>query len=337
MNTSKILRGMPSSFPAEIRESNSPLYLMMNLETGCPLRCLKCAQPGQGRQTGKPLTLAQREEFIETAAQCGVKALIIIGAGEPSTPQNFTRFVRPVIESAHRHGLLTVMFTTALGINREQAVFYRDNGVTIVVSLDSLLPEQYKKLTGNGNLARVLQNIAVLREVYEETIRDESGVRTVRLGVNCTIQRPNEGELGQIRAFAGDDMLFVANAPMPAGRFAIYANWDETVGDANLDRFNQLARELSDTGGHSSLAEGACSYFNRGITVDVDGQHLSCGYAAASAEFLNNVEEPTVETMMAHYHRVRGGYQEWCQSIGRQPSCPLRDPDYQEFLLRLRR
>ncbi len=328
---------MPASFPASVRESDRPLYLMMNLETGCPLRCLKCAQPGQGRQVGTPLTLAKRERIIEVAAQCGVKALVIIGAGEPSTPQNFSAFVRPVIETAHRHSLLTVMFTTALGINREQAIFYRDHGVTIVVSLDSLLPETYRKLTGNGNLAHTLQNIAVLREVYHNTAREEGGVRTVRLGINCTIQRPNVGELEQIREFSNSDMLFVANAPMPAGRFAVYANWDETVGDANLDRFNKLAREMSDTGGHSSIAEGACSYFNRGITVDVDGQFLSCGYAAASAEFLGNIEEPTLEAMMDHYHRVRGGYHAWCQSAGRQPSCPLRDPDYQGFLLHLRR
>jgi len=58
------------------------------------------------------------------------------------------------------------MFTTALGINKEQAEFYRDHDVTIFVSLDSLDPDTYKRLTGTGDLAKTLENIQLLRDIY---------------------------------------------------------------------------------------------------------------------------------------------------------------------------
>jgi len=283
---------------------------------------------------GQSLSLAERVDVIAAVARLGVKALVIIGAGEPSTPYNFRQFVRPIIEAAYTHGLTTVMFTTAIGIDRVQAEFYRDHDVTIVVSLDSLNPETYRTLTGGvGNLSRILNNIAVLREVYRGSIRQQrNGNTLVRLGINVTIQRPNQGELGQIRAFTGDDMLFVCNIPMPAGRFAVYTSWEETVGDENLEHFAELAREQSDTGSHSSVVSGACGYFSRGIAVDIDGQLLSCAYASASAESLANVRDLSDTDLLAHYHRVRSAFSAWQQRIARRSSCPLRDPDFQGFL-----
>ena len=335
----KVLRGMPEFF--EMREGKEqmetdkhPDYLMMNLETNCSYGCDKCALAELNRGKGPSLSLEERKFFLEVANNAGVKELVIIGDGEPTLLKNFTKIIKPLFEFAHEKGMGTVMFTTAVGIDKKQAEFYRDHDITVFVSLDSLNPDVYRKLTKTGDLNRVLKNIQILRDVYKDTPEIlPDGRKLIRLAINVTIQKGNVNELEKIKEFAGDDMQFIVNAPMPQGKFRIYKNWEEFVGDGNLEKFKQLASEKSETGSHSSVAEGACSYFNRGISVDSDGQLLTCGYASESAHHLGNVREGiTPEKLIEHYQEMRKKYMEWCQKIGRKPSCPLRDDDYENYI-----
>src|SRR3989338_4331010 len=134
MKSTKILKGMPeflnlSRDQTMPSDNESPLYLMMNLETACPLSCKKCALPGRNRPMGKPLSLDERQRVLDAAASINIKELVIIGAGEPSAFNNFTSLTRPVIQSAFQKVFGTIMFTTALDINQEQAAFYRDHDV----------------------------------------------------------------------------------------------------------------------------------------------------------------------------------------------------------------
>ncbi len=344
----KILANMPEDLEMKVeafrrslyrdRQSDAPLYLMMNLETGCPLRCAKCALPGRLRAMGDPLSIEERRHVIDMAATMGALALVIIGAGEPSVPTNFRKLVQPVVEYAWSRGLGSVIFTTALGLDLEQVKFYLFHDTTIFVSLDSLNPKTYWRLTGGGNPAHVLDNVRRLRETYNHNYphlpSPIDGRRRVRLGLNVTIQNGNMDELEDLRRFAGDDMFFVANVPMPQGNLRSYANWNELVGD-NLEKFRKLAREMSETGSHTSVAaEGVCSYFLRGVAVDCDGELVSCGYAAETAHGLN-VRSMSSEALLAHYHGTRAKYFTWCEKIGRTPSCPIRDENYEEFVASL--
>lgn len=336
----KILRGMPEYLEMQENRENldvdtHPQYIMMNLETTCSFSCPKCAQPGKNREMGKPLSLGDRKNILTVAASAGARELVIIGAGEPSTPKNFKDTVRPTIEAAHKSGMGTILFTTALGIDKAQAEFYREHDVTIFISLDSLRPDVYRKLTGTGNLSRTLENIKILRQVYSDTSEiSPDGRKIVRLAINVTVQKDNATELDELKKFAGDDMQFIANVPMPEGKLRSYKDYQELVGGAHgLEELRRLASERSDTGSHSSVAEGTCSYFNRGISIDSDGQLLTCGYASDSAHHLGNVTGGiTRESLLGHYQRMRGKYIEWCRSINRKPSCPLRDDDYEQYI-----
>jgi len=283
---------------------------------------------------GPPLSLDERKDVLDMAAGIGVKELVIIGAGEPTSPKNFENIIRPVLEATHEKGMGTIMFTTAFGITKEQAEFYRDHDVTVFVSLDSLNPDTYKKLTGTGDLSKILENIQILRDVYKDTQEDlPDGRKLIRLAINVTIQRDNVDELDKIKEFSGDDMQFIANVPMPEGKLRIYRSWAELVSNGDLETFKRLAAEKSETGSHSSVAEGTCSYFNRGISIDSDGQFLTCGYASESAHYLGNVREGiTPQKLLEHYQKMRKKYLEWCQKIGRKPSCPLRDEDYEDYI-----
>ncbi|MGD0576557.1 MAG: radical SAM protein [Candidatus Staskawiczbacteria bacterium] len=337
----KILKGMPEYFEldaeTEIEPDSGPQYVMMNLETDCPYRCLKCAEPGADRKMGEPLTLVERRDILRKMKKIGVKELVIVGAGEPSTGKNFKNLVAPVIESASENGMGTVLFTTGFGINRAQAEFYRDHDTTVFISLDSLDPKTYKYLTGGkGNLKKVLENIKVLRETYkdaQQTLPD--GRRLIRLGINATVQKENIGELDKIKEFAGDDMIFIANEIMPQGkgRELVQISGLGDKENETMEELKRLAAEKSETGGHSSLADGMCSYFNRGVTVDTDGELLSCAYASETAHHYGNVRDGfSPKDFLQHYQERRGGYEEWCKKIGRMPTCPVRDTLYQDFV-----
>lgn len=153
----------------EAAEGKAGFYAQINLDTGCSYNCPKCAladcpaakcshkdrqdlpiisSPSEKSETSEPIEQAEIDRLIKQLAELGTKTLVIIGYGEPS--ENFddetTKFpdykhrIKPVIETAHESGLKTILFTNASNINEEQAIFYRDHGVSLFVSLDSLDP-----------------------------------------------------------------------------------------------------------------------------------------------------------------------------------------------------
>jgi len=68
----------------------------------------------------------------------------------------------------------------------------------------------------------------------------------------------------------------------------------------------------------------------------VDGQLLSCGYASETAHSLGTIDDsPTLSELKEHYRDIRARYRQFTEDIGKTPSCPLRDEDYQGFLDKL--
>jgi len=328
----KILKGLPGYFQLTGGFSPArPLYLMLNLETPCRYSCLKCALPGCGcgRVMGPPLSLTERKRVIQIAQKTGVKALVIIGAGEPTDKHGFP-IVRPVVECAAELGMTTILFTTLYGLTGQQADFFKKHDVSLYVSLDSLDSGVYRKLTGSGRLERILPRIELLRRLYKP---ETAGADTiVRLGINTTVNVQNYGELERIRAFAGDDMHYVANYPIRRGRFAQSRIWQELVG-YRYEEIKRRAHDLSETGGPTSVAEGVCSYFFRGVSVEIDGQLLVCGYAGETGDCFGNVRQwGGVEDLLRHWRRIQGSYSDFVESCGRSSPCPLRDEVYPRLL-----
>jgi len=330
---SKILCGMPGYYEQYGVSADQPLYLMMNLETSCSMRCPKCALPGRARcGVGRALDLSERQRLLGLAAQAGFKALVIIGAGEPS--ENFPLMQR-IVGKASELGLDTILFSTAAKLDAEQAEFYATHRTTLIVSLDSMDPVNYCLLTGNGNLTKTLANIVLLRKAYAAHQDDDS---VLRLGINTTVVRQNVHELADIKRFASDDMLFVANAPIRRGKFAPENIWRLYIGsDEDYEALVRLTAQASDTGSHSSTFRGVCGYFSRGVALDVDGTILSCGYASETAGTLGQSQDLIQSQDLLELNRsVQSRFRSFCRQTGRVPSCPLRDPEVEEFIRNMR-
>ncbi|MDO8524409.1 MAG: radical SAM protein [bacterium] len=322
----KILQGSPKFFKLQGVKKDTPLYLMLNLESGCSYKCVKCALPGYRCNMKDSLTLAQRQRIMSLAHEIGIKSLVVIGRGEPT---EYFSLMKPIIETANTYGFVTIMFTNASNLDREQAKFYQSHNVSLIVSLDSINKKTYKELTGNGDLIRVLKNIELLRSAYRKQ-KD-----FVRLGINVTVTKQNQHELDAIKEFAGDDIFFVANPPIKIGKLQNPSAWKELVGNT-YEELNKVAKEKSETSGQSSLEGGICSYFYRGISVDVDGALLSCGYATESS-FLGDATNATAEELLKHYHRIRKGFKNFLSEIKQESiPCPLRSDLYHLFLEELR-
>src|SRR3989339_314252 len=300
------------------------IYLMMNFPTSCSLRCRKCALAGKGREMGETLSGEERVMIIKKAVEAGCRTMAVIGEGEPT--ENFGVMAEG-INAAHEAGMTTIMFTTGIALDREQANFYCDHGVSLYISLDSLQPRVYQYLTGNGNLDRVLTNLTVLRAVYAaHPSQPIAGRRLVRLGINTTVSEKNITELPAIRAFANEDIQVVVNPPMRRGRLTGTKQWNRFVADNDeQERLTEAARMASDTGGHTSVANGVCSYFAHGVSVDVDGAFVTCGYAGETGAKLPNATAATADYFRAVNARIRATYTALTDYLGHAPSCPVRD------------
>lgn len=363
MEKSRILRGMPEYYEAAEEKERQPekdiRYAMLNLPASCVLSCEKCARSEAREQLGRektpPLTLTEQTRFLDLANEIGAQELVIIGEGEPTQANNWQKLYEPIIEEAHAKGMGTVMFTTAFFMTRKQAEFCHDHNVTIIVSLDSLDNANYYDMYGldkwdKGGIQErsakefirqpadhLKKKMVMLAEVYADSDKTLPNGRTItRLGLDTTIQNKNVGELGALREFAHQyGIYFVANHLMPEGRAGKYKNWNELVGsEENLARHKKLAAQMSDSGGHSSsIRGGACNYFGDGIACSATGELQTCGYASATAHQSENIRDiKSADELRWVVERNRRAYQLWCQAINRQPSCPLRDPDYAGFI-----
>jgi MoaA/NifB/PqqE/SkfB family radical SAM enzyme len=333
----KLLKGRPDYFILKNEGLNreKPLYLLLNLETGCSYRCPKCALSGERKKDrNTALSLEQRNSIISTAKEIGVKSLVIAGLGEPT--EHFP-MVRNIIESAHQQALTTILFSTLNGLTVQTAEFLRDHDVSVILSLDSLDTKNYRKLTGNGDLEKVLGNVDLLRQIYRGSVSMLEDKTLVRLGINTTIVEWNKEELDAISKFAGEDMQFIVNPPMKRGRFLREALWKNLIGDS-YEELSRLAKERSETGGNSTISDGVCGYFGRGINADTDGELMSCVYAGESVDVIQrNALEMSGNQLLDFYREIRSKYHAFTEKLGYVPPCPVRHPAFSDYLKSLRK
>lgn len=340
-STGKLLVGLPEYHHLHGSDGDRPLYLMLNLPTTCKFRCLKCALSCTQIKHGPLLTSEEQSAIIRAGAAAGLRTLVIIGNGEPT--EN-VETIRGVIDVAHEQKMGTIMFSTLNDLDRQQANYFAAHDVSVIVSLDSLDQKMYRRLTGTGDLVRTLEHAQLLRSVYaahDSNQKTLGGKKLVRLGVNTTVSTQNVAELSTIRSFCGDDVAYYANPPMRRGRLTGETQWTRLVPigskgstrvDTEYETLKAEAERFSDTGGHSSIIGGVCGYFALGVSIDVDGEVLTCGYAGETAGRIGNACGATPEQLLGWNKLVRDGFARFSKEIGRLPSCPIRDPAFPKFV-----
>jgi cyclic pyranopterin phosphate synthase len=219
-------------------------YLRVSVTDRCDLRCVYC-MPERMRFLPKDelLTFEELQRLCGAFVDLGVTKLRLTG-GEPLGRKGFMGLVAGL--SAHLgRGLEELSLTTNGTRLAEHAEALAGHGVRrINVSLDTLDPERFARLTRGGDLARVLAGLDAARGAG------------VRIKINAVaLKDENEAELPDLIAWAhghGFDVALIETMPLgevEADRTHQFVPLDQVR--ETLSSFWRLTPLADDTGGPS--------------------------------------------------------------------------------------
>ena len=133
-------------------------YLRISVTDRCNLRCVYC-MPEEGVQLMKHediLTLEEIYQVVEAAALIGIRKVRLTG-GEPLVRLGLVELIRKINSLPQ---INDISLTTNGVLLKEMAADLKEAGLKRVnISLDSMVPKRFHKITRNGHLNRVLQGI----------------------------------------------------------------------------------------------------------------------------------------------------------------------------------
>jgi cyclic pyranopterin phosphate synthase len=259
-------------------------YVRISVTDRCDFRCVYCM--------GEDMTFLPRAEILtleeiawlgRAFTELGVDKIRITG-GEPLVRRN-------VLWLFEQLGQLPGLRELVLTTNGSQLARYahdlRDAGVRrINISLDSLQPERFTRLTRVGDLNRVLQGIDAAQEAGFERIKLNSVI----------LKNRNHDEVADLVLFAIDrglDISFIEEMPLGVigdhDRAEVYYSSDELLD--NLQQIFELFPTNENSGGPSRYyritgtdtrvglisphSHNFCDSCNR-VRITAQGQLLLC-------------------------------------------------------------
>jgi cyclic pyranopterin phosphate synthase len=185
-------------------------YLRISVTDRCNYRCTYCI-PHDGAAHVTRADVLSFEEIVALArafVALGVRRLRLTG-GEPTVRRDLPALARMLRALP---GVDELSLSTNGHLLPELAAPLRDAGVDrLNVSIDTLDAEKFARITGRGELARVLAGIEAARA---------AGFASVKLNT-VAVKGFNDGELGAMCAYAWERGLvprFIEQMPMAAGQ-----------------------------------------------------------------------------------------------------------------------
>lgn len=175
---------IPTNVPAkkELQDAfgRSIKYVRLSVTDRCNMRCFYCLPKGfKNFEIPKNwLTFDEIEQVIRAFTQLGVSRVRLTG-GEPLVRKNLPDLIQRLTAL---EGLDDLSLSTNAALLTRDAEAIKQAGVgRINVSLDSLQPERFKKITGNGRLSAVLAGLEAAKVAHLAPIK----INTVAMkGVN---------------------------------------------------------------------------------------------------------------------------------------------------------
>lgn len=266
-------------------------YLRLSVTDRCNLRCTYC-MPAEGVPLLSHRDILSYEEFLrvaEAAVSLGIEKIRVTG-GEPLVRKGIVPFLARL---ARLPGLKHLALTTNGLLLADKAAELREAGVRgLNISLDSLVPATYARVTRGGELGRVLAaieaatragfriklNMVVMRGVNLEEVADFAALTLERpWAVRFIEYMPVVREEGwQVLSVPGAEVLARIAAryrltPHDGGEFAGPAK------DFRIDGAAGTIGVITPLYGHF------CANCNR-IRVQSDGTARSCLFSAAELD-----------------------------------------------------
>lgn len=281
-------------------------YLRLSVTELCNLRCRYC-MPEDGickKDHEEMLTEDEMIAAVETAASLGVTKVRITG-GEPLVKKNIVSICR---RAAAVPGIEDVGITTNGIALSELAKPLKEAGVNrINISLDTLDPEKYHRITRIGHLDQALAGIHAALDAGFEHVK----INAILIGGF------NDDEIVALTDLTKKypvDVRFIELMPMyDGGDFGPEAYLPNTVvldhlpdavpqeADGSVARLYRLPGALGNVGLISPVSNKFCSQCNR-IRLTADGKLKPCLHSAE--EF--NIKGLDREQMLRQFQRAIG-------------------------------
>ncbi len=187
-------------------------YLRISVTDRCNLRCTYC-MPECGVEMMSHDKVVRFEEIVEVvkaAVSIGISKFRITG-GEPLVRKGIVTLVRMIRKEPGVKEL--VMTTNGILLDKFAQELAEAGMGRVNVSLDTMDPQEYKKITRVGSLEQVIRGLEAA---------EKYGLTPIKL--NCVIQySSNEKHAREVRAFAeekGYKVQFIHQMNLEAGEFS---------------------------------------------------------------------------------------------------------------------
>jgi len=185
--------------------------LRISVTDRCNLRCTYC-MPAEGiklKTHADILSYNEITEFVKYAVETGVNKVRITG-GEPLVRKNIVQLVDQISKI---EGIKDFGMTTNGVLLKQYAADLKKAGLhRINISLDSVNPERFNKITRLGNLNDVFEGIEAAKK---------AGLLPIK--INCVIQNsPLEEDAVQVAEFCKNNDLkirYIREMDLEKGRF----------------------------------------------------------------------------------------------------------------------
>lgn len=227
--------------------------LRVSVTDRCNYRCTYC-MPAGGVPHGardETLTFEEIAALVSLFVRLGIRRVRLTG-GEPTVRRDLVELVR-LLRAID--GLQEIALSTNGHLLAELAVPLRAAGVDrLNVSLDSLRPDAFRRITGGGDLGRVLEGLAAAAR---------AGFAAIKINA-VAIDGFNDGEIVDLCRFAwsrGWVPRFIEEMPMAGGQTYLPGRCLPAAAiRARIGDSEPGARVISDDGG-SDRGAGPARYF----------------------------------------------------------------------------
>lgn len=185
-------------------------YLRLSLTKACAMRCLYCRPATLGQPRGQTL-LAPSEihQLVQHLARRHGLSKVRVTGGDPTSRPELIEILRRIASVAGIEDL--AMTTNGLTLARHAGDYVAAGLRRVNISLDTLDPDRFARLTGVDALERVLAGIRAARD---------AGLGPIKLNT-VVVRGHNEGDLIDLVRFGADEGLTVRFIElMPMGPLA---------------------------------------------------------------------------------------------------------------------
>ena len=261
-------------------------YLRVSVTDRCDFRCVYCmSEKMQFLPKKDLLTLEELDKICSVFIEMGITKLRITG-GEPLVRRNILSFFKSISRHLITGDLKELTLTTNGSQLKKFARPLFDLGVKRVnISLDTLNPEKFKRITRWGKLDQVLEGIQEAKEAG------------LAIKINkVALKKTNQDELNKFIQWCGDegfDLTFIE--VMPMGDFGEEDRLDQywslkdlkeeldkkwTLKDLSLNtggpaRYSEISETGQKVGFITPLTHNFCESCNR-VRMTCTGQLFMC-------------------------------------------------------------